>query len=59
MDADRIAYNNGNNITVCDSAGSELYSIQTAKSFTELLLFDGGKKAVGLTGTSLDILEIR
>ena len=59
VDADRIAYNNGNNITVCDSAGSELYSIQTAKSFTELLLFDGGKKAVGLTGTSLDILEIK
>ena len=59
VDADRIAYNNGNNITVYDSAGSELYSIQTAKSFTELLLFDGGKKAVGLTGTSLDILEIK
>lgn len=38
---------------------ARLYSIQTAKSFTELLLFDGGKKAVGLTGTSLDILEIR
>ncbi len=58
-DADRVAYNNGNNITVCDSAGKELYSIQTAKTFTELLLFDGGRRAVGLSASSLDILEIK
>lgn len=58
-EADRIAYNNGNNIIVSDSAGKELYSIQTAKSFTSFLLFDGARKAVGLTGTSLDILEIK
>lgn len=56
---DRIAYNSGGSIAVCDSSGKELYEIQTAKSFTDFLLFDGGKKAVGLTGSSLDILEIK
>lgn len=58
-DADRVAYNNGNNITVCDSAGKELYSIQTVKSFTELLLFDGGRRAAALSASSFDILEIK
>lgn len=58
-DGDRIAYGGGNEISICDSAGKELYLLQTAKKFDTFTLFDNASRGVGLTSLSVDILEIK
>ena len=57
--ADRIAYGWANNIVVCDAAGKELYVIQTPKKYNSFFLLAGTKRASGVTGTAIDIIEIK
>ncbi|MBE7026231.1 MAG: hypothetical protein E7410_01490 [Ruminococcaceae bacterium] len=57
--ADRIAYGTAGSIAVCDSTGKELYLIQTPKKYNSFFLLEGTKRATGVTGTAIDIIEIK
>lgn len=55
----RIAYGGGNEVVICDGAGTELYLIQTAKNFETLTFLGGARCAAALTASSVDIIEIK